>query len=256
MTGVRLLILLLSVLLRGLGDGRPDAEKPSNGRSPAVLTTARQILNLGTDEAARVVHRVALTGVVTCPMAGIPWVYLQDATAGMLVIYTNRQLRLEPGQRVEVSGQTFSGQFAVHVDRANVRVTGNGALPEPKRADPARLAAGEDFGSWVVLQGRVVDVYKLGDTAVLRLNSGNWRFSVHGPVCELGAVPAGSGVPEDWLDARVEVRGICWTEVDSSNRPYLFRLHSPGSNFVTVLEPGNPNLFRRDVTPISAVRLT
>jgi PAS domain S-box-containing protein len=221
---------------------------------PAVFTNAQQVLVLGIDGARRSVHPVMLTGTVTLPLKNQPWVYVQDATAGVLVIYTNTNARLEAGQRVVVTGRTYPAQFAVHVSDAQIRVLGRGGMPEPKRPDPTRLATGEDFGTWVALEGRVVDVYCEGPTSVLMLASKGHRFFVMGLMREMGALPGGAEPPLDWLDARVEVQGVCWTEVDRWDRPYSFRIHTPGTNFVTRIEPGARDVFARPVVPIRNLR--
>ena len=230
---------------------QPVANPPS---SLPVLTNAERVLNLGLEGAARQRYSVTLTGVVTCPLPGQRWLYLQDGDAGMLVLYTNAFLRPEPGQVVQVRGRAFAGQFAVHVTDADVQVMGQSPLPEPKPADPARLAAGEDFGRWVTLEGRVVDVYTLNSNAILRLASGNQRYFVMGQSREVGVFPTGRDPPLDLLDARVAVRGICWTEVDEWNRPVGFRIHAARSNFVSVLSPGGADLFARPLTPIASLQ--
>lgn len=246
----------LNGLVALLGAGNASAQT-TNGAAqvpPAVFTNAQQVLALGIDGARRAIHPVALTGIVTLPLKNQPWVYVQDATAGVLVIYTNTSARLEAGQRVALTGRTYPGQFAVHVSDGQIRVLGRGGLPEPKRPDPARLAAGEDFGTWVALEGRVVDVYCEGPTSVLMLASRGHRFFVMGLIRELGALPGGVEPPLEWLDARVEVQGVCWTEVDRWDRPYSFRLHTPGTNFVTRIEPGARDIFAKPVVPIRSLR--
>ena len=171
---------------------------------PALFTNAQQVLALGLDGAKRSVHPVTLTGIVTLPLRNQPWVYVQDATAGMLVIYTNTSARLEPGQRVVAIGRTYPGQFAVHVIDAQIRVLDRGPMPEPKRPDPSRLAAGEDFGAWITLEGRVVDVYCEGRTAVLKLASKEHRYFVMGMMRDFGALPGGAEPP--WTGSTRESR--------------------------------------------------
>ena len=51
----------------------------------------------------------------------------------------------------------------------SVQVLGTGPMPEPRRVDVERLAAGEDFGSWVRVEGRVVDVCMVASTAILEV---------------------------------------------------------------------------------------
>src|SRR5262245_24742124 len=67
-----------------------------------VLTNAQQVLNLGIEKARTSPCRVALTGVVTFPVPGRSWAFVQDETAGILVIYTNAQINLSAGERITV----------------------------------------------------------------------------------------------------------------------------------------------------------
>src|SRR3954465_15041062 len=63
------------------------AEVPEN--FSGVLTNAQQILDLGNERARNTPADVAISGVVTFPVPGRTWAFVQDATAGILVKYTN-----------------------------------------------------------------------------------------------------------------------------------------------------------------------
>lgn len=243
--GIGLVLLLVVAMVPGLGL-RAESEL-------TVLTNAAQVLQLGVEGARRSRHPVDITGVLTCPLNVHQWLYVQDATAGMLVLYTNGSFRGVTGQVIRVRGRAFAGQFAAHVSEASVEVLGRGPLPEPKRGDPGKMAAGADFGSWVQVEGRVVDVLALGGATVLEVVSGRHRFRVLGPTREVGVVPSGEGSDLAWLDARVEVRGVCWTEMDRWNRPVGFRVHAPDPACVRVLEPGGPDPFDRPRSWVSGL---
>src|SRR6266496_1720350 len=70
--------------------------------SPVVLTNVQQVLDLGLEMARHSTNVVLLRGVVTLPVAGSSWAYVQDATAGVLVTHTNAEVRPETGQLVEI----------------------------------------------------------------------------------------------------------------------------------------------------------
>src|SRR5437879_4858208 len=59
--------------------------------SPVVLTNVQQVVDLGLETARHSTNLVLLRGVVTLPVAGASWAYVQDATAGILVTYTNAE---------------------------------------------------------------------------------------------------------------------------------------------------------------------
>jgi signal transduction histidine kinase len=51
------------------------------------------------------------------------------------------------------------------------------------------------------------------------------------------------GLPLDWLEARVQLDGVVWTDVNDWNQPVEFHLGLPHTNQLHFLGPGNTNLF-------------
>ena len=108
------------------------------------------------------------------------------------------------------------------------------------------MAAGESFGQWVQVEGVVRDVAKEPEGALLFVSSGGQRF--HAVIRPF----PGSALPADWLDARVALRGVCWTEVDTEDKPTGFTLYVPGTNWLSVLERGPQDIFRQPAIPIKS----
>jgi signal transduction histidine kinase len=209
----------------------------------APLTSAQQVLDLGVDAARRLVLPVHLQGLVTYPDPGVNLIYVQDSSAGILVSYTNANYQPASGQMVMVEGIAAGGTFAPFVDCANVRVAGSSLIPEPCEAPAARMAAGELFGQWVQIEGVVRDVAREPSRAILFVSSGGQRFhAVIQPFLETAA-------PVEWLEARVLLRGVCWTDVDAETKPIGFTLFVPGTNCVSIVRPGERNLFDRPGLP-------
>jgi PAS domain S-box-containing protein len=236
------------LLLLGLVLKYSSGAEISGVSSLSVFTNAQQVLDLGVEGAARAVHPVRLRGVITLPVATVPWFYLQDSTAGLLVIHTNADYHPQAGQFVEVEGRAGPGQFAAHLFDANVRVLGVAPLPEPLRADATRLAAGEEFGRWVILEGRVHDMALHPQQLTLIMRAGNQPFPARMHLEEPMLLP------KDWLDAKVQVQGVCWTLTERDNRAAGFQIHSPGTNFLTLLEPGSSNIFSRPLRSSKELR--
>ena len=139
----------------------PAAEvSPPASQQPALLTGAQQVLVLSLDAARQSLVPVRLQGLVTYPDPAAHIVYVQDASAGIRVVYTNGDYQPAVGQLVVVEGTAASGMFAPFVDCASVRVIGSAAIPEPCEASAARMVAGELFGQWVQVEGVVRDVAK------------------------------------------------------------------------------------------------
>jgi signal transduction histidine kinase len=96
---------------------------------------------------------------------------------------------------------------------------------------------GEDFGQWVSLEGNVIDWFLHPDQLSLLLQEGPHHFVVNISLSEPIATPP------NWLGSRVEVHGVCWTEDGGDGVPTDFRIHTPGTNTVTILRNGPPSLF-------------
>ena len=218
---------------------RASAAPPATPESLPLdlLTNAQQILALGIDGARQAPHPVHLRGVVTYPVIRRPWFYIQDATAGILIICTNMPTPPMPGQLVDVVGQAGPGLQAPHVFYADYHVIGSAPLPAPRHTDPTRLTLGEEFGQWVSLEGNVLDYLVHPDQVSLLLQEGDHHFVANISLSQPMTVP------DQWLGARVEVRGVCWTEAREDGVPTTFRIHSPGTNTLTLLRRGPTNLF-------------
>ena len=212
-----------------------------------LLTNAQQVLALGVEGATRAPHPVRLRAVVTCPVIGRPWFYAQDATAGILVVCTNLSHLPSGGQLVEVVGRAGPGLQAAHILEADYSVIGTAPLPAPRRADPARLVIGEEFGQWVSLEGNVLDYLLHPKQLSLLVQEGDHHFVVNIGLTNPIAMPA------DWLGARVEVQGVCWTETRADRVPVSFRIHTPGTNTITVLRAGPTNLFALPLRTVSSL---
>src|SRR5215831_4734759 len=144
--------------------------RASGAEFPATLpplSNAQQVLELGTEKARKGSCAVEITGVVTFPVPGTSWAFVQDQTAGILVIYTNSTLQPSCGDGVRVTGQAGAGLLAPIIMRATLEPLGPTALPQARRLPAARLAAGEYFGQWVELGGAVRDVARDGSRLIV-----------------------------------------------------------------------------------------
>ena len=222
------------------------AETASPGRTNLVgLATAQQVLDLGLELTRRVAYPVRLRGLVTYPEPGANMIYVQDGTGGVRVHYTNAHYQPISGQLVVIEGSVAAGMFAPFIDGADVCVEGFSAIPEPCEASAARMAAGELFGQWVQVEGVVRDVVTEPERALLFVSSGGLRF--HAVIRPFASLT----LPANWLDARVILRGVCWTDVDAENKPTGFTLYVPGTNHMFFLHPGQTNIFSQPTLPMN-----
>jgi signal transduction histidine kinase len=202
-----------------------------------VFTNAQKILKLGIDKARNYSASVIITGVVTFPVPDRSSAFVQDSTAGILVAYTNSDVQPESGERVIVSGWVGAGLLAPIIRRGTLELFGQTSLPVPRKASAASLAGGESFGQWVELDGTVRDVARDMSRLFVFVSSAGIRF--HAVIQS----PEFSTLPADWLDGKVRLRGVCWTDVDRENKPAGFTLYLPGTNTITFLRNGSSNIF-------------
>jgi signal transduction histidine kinase len=222
-----------------------DVLPSSSAAQSPVFTNAEQVLELGIEKARSSSSPVEITGVLTFPVPDRAWAFVQDSTAGILVAYANSDVQPESGAHVKVTGHVGAGLLAPIIRRATFETLGQTSLPPPRKASAASLAAGESFGQWVELDGAVRDVARDMSRLFVFVSSAGIRF--HAVIQS----PESSTVPADWLDAKVRLRGVCWTDVDRENKPAGFTLYLPGTNTITFLRNGSSNIFSAPVLPES-----
>ena len=215
---------------------------------PPLLTNVQQVLDLGAEGARRSPHTARLRGVVTFAVEGSALAYFQDATAGIQVTCSNAATLLIPGELVELEGRAGGALMAPTLIDARVRVLGTAPMPEPRRVPVTRLATGDAYGQWVAIEGVVRDIAWNAGKRILFISSGGLRFHTVMQPC------ADSALPTNWIDARVEVRGVCSTDVNRENRPVGFTLYAPGTNDITFLSLKSADPFSQPALSVKSDR--
>ncbi len=211
--------------------------------APPTLTSVQQVLDLGLNGARSASLVASIRGVVTHASGEYPgWIFVQDATAGLLFTWTNQSFRPTPGLEVEVEGVVDAGAFAPYVKNASVRRLGVSPLPQPRRASARSLATGTNFGQWSIITATVRDVAALSNRLTLQMSSEGHVFMLWIDQ-ETPSRP-----PAEWQDAVLEARGIPWTLQDASARPVGFRFHVSSTNFIRVIRPGSADVFDQAVS--------
>ena len=208
----------------------PAAGDPLAGpaaATPRVIGTVAEVHRLS-PAAARRGLPVQFRGVVTYWMKPQPYVFIQDATGGTFAV--NRGAPVEPGQLVDVTGQSGAGDFAPIVDNAVARVVGRAPLPEPIRVSIGELFSGRYDSQFVEAEGTVHAVVANGLNAALTLVSGSYKFSALLPV-------VGGKLPEELVDAKVRVQGAAGSIFNDRRQLLSIQVFVPGLAQVTILEP-------------------
>ena len=231
-SGARLVLLLWLT-----GFCLPGAAQTPEGLP--VLTNAAQVLELGILPATRLRQPIRLTGVVSFHDVQRGWFFVQDETAGVLVIAKDTSLAHTPGELIEVEGVSGGGSFAAYVDRASVKVLGTASLPHPLQATLAELNANRHFGQYVETTAVVRDLVMLPNRLQVLVASEHQ----HTTLSFWGFPP--EQFPQDWLEARIRMRGINWAGEGF--------LKAQTTNDILFLTPGTTNLFNKPLVTAASV---
>ncbi len=169
----------------------------------AWLSSARQVHQLSSEEARRR-YPVRVPGVVTFCDESIGQLFIQDETGGIFVeIAGDYGFRMRSGQLLAIEGVSAPGGFAPDIEPRQIRLLGEGALPEARPVTYEQMATGQEDCNWVAFSGIVRSAGRNPFTGVgLSLAGGGGRVMV----------PIKSGGQEQCarlLDAEVTVRGVC-----------------------------------------------
>jgi signal transduction histidine kinase/DNA-binding response OmpR family regulator len=217
-------------------------------RTLPLLSTVDQVHGLSPDEARRK-YPVRLRGVVTFFEPAIPYAFLQDSTGGIFIFANSAKgLRLEPGQLIEVVGESGPGDFAPSVYRPQIRVLGKTSMPPIPHLSLVELFSGLFDSDWVEAEGIVEAVTSDAEGHVfLMLASGPHRFRafVMGFDSE--------HLPTHLVDTKVRVQGACGTVFNEKRQLIGIEIHVPSPAYVFVTEPAPADPYSLPVRPINTL---
>lgn len=214
----------------------------------AVLATAREVLDLSGDEAAKR-HPIAIRGTVTyTEQSWAGQFFVQDATGGVFVRHSGRAAP-EPGEVVEIRGVSHPGAFAPIIDEPEWTVVGRGPLPAAKEISMERFASGVDDGLRVEVGGRVRRMFRdKEDRWTLIMSSGVQRFEV------MVRTRPGQPLPGSWVGSIVRVRGVLGVDYQLHRRGLaMVRVFVASPDEVVVERAEEIDPFQGEVLPLSRV---
>jgi len=139
-----------------------------------TLTTARAVHGMTIEDSTRA-YPVHLSAIVTCYNPYIdarrPALFVVDATGSVFVaLEATPAVDLKPGQLIEVTGVSASGDFAPIVGHARARVLAQSHLPlDARRVGMSELLSGSQDGQWVEVEAVVHSVREEGRDVFLDL---------------------------------------------------------------------------------------
>ncbi len=217
-------------------------------RNRPVLTTARQVHQLATDQAA-LASPVRLRGVVTFYdpwQAGHKALFIADASGGIFIAPGPAPLPpMHAGSVIAVSGVTDPGGFAPIVSDPQIRLLpGTLPLPTPLRVQLPLLLTGAEDGQWIEIEGIVRAAEPDAKHVVLTVATPDGTFTA-------------TTVREDranynaLVDAKILLRGVATPLVDAKRRLLGIRILFPGLSTVSVEEAAPSEVFSLPVQPLS-----
>jgi signal transduction histidine kinase len=209
------------------------------------LTRVEQIRNLVPQEASKG-YPVRVTAVVT--HNDPPELqFVQDDSAGIYVEIDKDTVGSLPpsGGKAELVGFTSPGLFAPQIHAVRISRLGSGSLPPAKPATLQTLITGTEDSQWVALTGVIRNQLIEGNYTVLTLatKDGLIKFSVPDPTNQ----PA----PRNFIDAAIEVRGVCTTQFNERRQLQDVALQVPGWTQITIKQNTPENAATMPVRPVS-----
>jgi PAS domain S-box-containing protein len=201
---------------------------------PPVLTLVEQIRKLSPEQAA-LGYRVRLRGVITyCDLPRLD-LFMEDSTGGIYLEPGELEMRLRPGELVEVTGRLSPGDFASEIADPHIESLGVAPLPRPKSISGPDLASGSHDCDWLQIEGTVRSVSSESGRFRLDVISGGTNFLAY--VADDGALPG------NLLGALLRFTGVSSGNYNGKNQYLGAALMAPGVAFVQVVRPGPGNLF-------------
>jgi signal transduction histidine kinase/DNA-binding response OmpR family regulator len=216
----------------------------ANGARRA-LTTVDEIRKLDPRDAA-LGHQVKVRATLTLVDKRWNILMIQDATAGIYVFASGLRHALpacEPGDVVEVEGESGPGEFAPMIVARRFTVVGRGSLPAARPTNLGRLLAGLEDSQLVEFSGVVRDITRdTNDHLVIGLSHGNQRINTLVPRFGTQAIPEGLSV-----DAEIHVTAVVGSRFNTRRQIVGVQLFVPQVSLIRVDRPGQRDI---DALPI------
>jgi signal transduction histidine kinase len=227
--------------------------RPSTPAAPRLdlreLQQVNRVRSLSTERAS-LGYPVRVTGLLTYFDPAHFAQFLQDDSGGIyldVTELTNSSGQLMAGQRIEVIGVSGPGEYAPIIHAQSIHVLEQqGQFPPPHPATVQVLMTGVEDSQWVSLRGVIHRQFvETNQTTTLVLATGDALIQIHVP--DTNRQPA----PMDFVDAAVEVHGVCRTVFNERRQLESIELDVPGWEQIQITESAPPNAFELPIRPIN-----
>ncbi|HET7624252.1 MAG TPA: PAS domain S-box protein, partial [Verrucomicrobiae bacterium] len=191
--------------------------------------------------------RVQIEATVTLAIPRRSYFWIQDERDGIRLYVRRKNLTVQPGDRVLVTGKVVPGETGPMIAPDEVKVLSDGKPPEPVLLSAAELNTFADLDRRVQVDGHVLRVIQKSSRWQIELESGTDNFWVELTRQTNSPAPA-------LLDATIRARGICVRQLfewGEKIRPTLL-IQNPAD--ISILHPGNPKaLADREHIPVTTI---
>jgi len=194
------------------------------------------------DSEASARKRVTVRAVVTYFDPDWHLLFVQDATAAAFVYSRSLEVRLRPGDLVDVSGVSSPGDFAPVIAEPKVNLVGRSSLPTPFRADLLVGNLAEADSKWCTFRGVVHTAQQQGNHTNLKVGAGQTEVMVQLPVQIHG---------EDLVDQEISATGVLGVLFNDRRQAVGHQIFVPSAQFLTVVDH---EVKQNAVTAIASLR--
>ena len=174
-------------------------------------------------------HRVKVQGTVTLQQSSGS-LFIKDKTQGLWV-KTKQNLRVQPGDNLEVLGFPVVGEYTPVLEDAVFRKVGSGPVPEPVQLTVEQARKGDNDAGLIRVEAQLLGTVQDLHESVLMLQEKDFIFRAH---LERDARA------RDFLSllpgSRLQVTGICLAQLENQRWPQSFRMILRSPNDITVLK--------------------
>jgi signal transduction histidine kinase len=177
-------------------------------------------------------HPVRLRVVVTFFDPNGHDMFVQDETGGLYVNLNGVAFEhARPGQFIELEGMAVLEDFAPQVNTPHWKVIGTAPMPTPRHVTYQQMASALEDSRWVEVDGVVRQTTHLHRTASENLF---WmKLAMDGGQVEV-FMPWQSNLAQDWVDAKIRLRGVCGANFNAKNQQVGAQIYVPSSDEITV----------------------
>ncbi|MFL6210577.1 MAG: response regulator [Pyrinomonadaceae bacterium] len=228
------------------GTATANSPRKTSGPERAALTSVKQVRQLTPDEAKHG-YPISLRATVTYCDPAWGLLFVQDSTGGIFVNIHDQNLRLEPGQVLDVEGLSEAGDFAPVIFNPHVQIVGHGPLPTPRQSSNDLLVSGKEDSQWVEGRGIVRSLSADASHLFLDIEANGNRLKAQVPNVNNPALPA------QLIDAEVRFRAVCGTIFNQKRQLTGIQLFLPSLDNISVETPASADPFSVPTRPVNTL---